>query len=68
MLELVVVHHAHKVPLHPESVDLLVIDESESIFGIVSSSTLHNKRVVDNLYMLQRFMMGAKNVVDYDRT
>ncbi len=53
-----------KCPL--DDIDLLVIDESESIFNIISSETLIKNNFVYNLRELQRYIKTSKKVLVMD--
>ena len=46
--------------------DLLIIDESESIFNIISSETLLNNGVDDNLQKLKNLITNSKSILIMD--
>ena len=55
--------------LHPHlynKLDLLIIDESESIFSVVSSETLRSNKPINNLLTLTHVMKSAGVVVAMD--
>ena len=49
-----------------DNLDLLIIDESESIFSVVSSETLRSNKPINNLLTLTHVMKSAGVVVAMD--